>query len=85
MSEAETWILGNGTLVTGSSPAQVVPQGAVAWTGERISAAGDEATIRARFPDAHYLDGRGGVIMPSADAKLPGGAGSPLVAARPGP
>ncbi len=64
MSELDTWILGNGTLVRSGPPFEVVPQGAVAWTGERISAAGDEATIRARFPDAHYLDGRGGIILP---------------------
>jgi putative selenium metabolism protein SsnA len=64
MIESDTWILGNGTLVTGGSPYEVVPQGAVAWTGERISAAGDESTIRTRFPDARYLDGRGGIIMP---------------------
>jgi putative selenium metabolism protein SsnA len=64
MTEPETWILGNGTLVTGGSPSGVIPNGAVAWTGERISAAGEEATIRARFPDAHYLDGHDGFIMP---------------------
>ena len=64
MTGLDTWILGNGTLVKGGSPAEVVPQGAVAWTGERISAAGDESAIRARFPDAHYLDGRGGLILP---------------------
>ncbi len=64
MSELETWILGNGALVKGGSPAEVVPRGAVAWTGDRISAAGDESAIRARFPDARYLDGRGGIILP---------------------
>ncbi|MEN8144445.1 MAG: putative aminohydrolase SsnA [Gemmatimonadota bacterium] len=64
MSGADTWILGNGTLVTGGARSQVVRQGAVAWTGERISAAGEEAAIRARFPEARYLDGRGGIILP---------------------
>jgi putative selenium metabolism protein SsnA len=64
VSELETWILGNGTLVTGGSPSGVIPNGAVAWTGERIAAAGEEPAIRARFPDAHYLDGHGGIIMP---------------------
>ena len=64
MSEHEIWILGNGTLVTGSFPAEVVSHGAVAWTGERISAVGDESAIRAQFPNAHYLDGRGGLILP---------------------
>ncbi len=64
MSGLDTWILGNGTLVTGGANFEVVPQGAVAWTGERISAAGDESAIRARFPDARYLDGRGGIILP---------------------
>ncbi len=64
MSELDTWILGNGTLVRGGPRAEVVPQGAVAWTGDRICAAGDESAIRERFPDAHYLDGRGGIILP---------------------
>ncbi|MEJ2334742.1 MAG: amidohydrolase family protein [Gemmatimonadales bacterium] len=64
MSELDTWILGNGTLVRGGPRAEVVPQGAVAWAGDRISAAGDESAIRERFPNAHYLDGRGGIILP---------------------
>jgi putative selenium metabolism protein SsnA len=64
VSGSDTWILGNGTLVTGGARSDVVPQGAVAWTGERISAAGEESAIRARFPEARYLDGRGGIILP---------------------
>lgn len=64
MSEVDTWILGNGTLVTGGTPLEVVPRGAVAWKGERVAAAGEESAVRARFPDARYLDGRGGMILP---------------------
>lgn len=60
----ETQVLGNGTLVTGGPAPQVVPQGAVAWRGERILEAGPEASLMATHRGARYLDAGGGLILP---------------------
>ncbi len=60
----QTGLLGNGVVVTGGRRLRVIPGGAVAWRGERIAAVGPETRLREEFPDARYLDARGGLIMP---------------------
>ncbi len=63
-----TVLLGNGVVVTGTGggdPApQVIPNGAVAWLGDRIVAVGPEAELRREYADAEFLDACGGVILP---------------------
>lgn len=67
MSEAT--LLGNGTVVAGFSDSsliqpRIIPQGAVAWRGERIAAVGAESKLRQEFPEATFLDAQGGLILP---------------------
>jgi guanine deaminase len=38
--------------------------GAVAFTGDRIVATGDFATVRGRYPDAGLVDARGSILLP---------------------
>lgn len=59
-----TTIVGPGALVTGWSDPRVIADGAVAWQGERVVAAGRHADLLARFPDAERLDAGGGLILP---------------------
>ncbi len=64
MNGPERTLLGNGTVVTGGTEPQVIAGGAVVWVGERIEAVGDETRLREEFPDARYLDARGGLVLP---------------------
>ena len=57
-------IIGNGRLITRDAEHPYFERGAVVCDGGTIVAAGDEAALRAQYPDAEYLDSRGGVIMP---------------------
>lgn len=59
-----TTILGNGTVITGGANSGVIPDGAVAWEGDRIIAVGPEADLSADLPDARFLDARQGTILP---------------------
>ncbi len=57
-------ILHNGVVVTGGDPPEVLTEGAVAWSGERIVAVGPEAAVRRQYPEATLLDARGGLVLP---------------------
>lgn len=64
-----TFLLGNGTVVRGFAPAgaaspEVIPDGGVAWQGERILAVGPLAELRRKFGSAHFVDARAGLILP---------------------
>ena len=61
---SRTAILGNGDVITGWSDPTVLTGGAVAWQEDRIVAVGREQEIREAFPEAHYLDADGGLILP---------------------
>jgi len=61
---SQVTILGNGDVLTGWSNPAVVQGGAVAWRDDRIIAVGPEAEIRSAHPDATFLDGGGGLILP---------------------
>lgn len=66
---SDTVLLGNGVVLGGavttdSFRPEVVRDGAVVWTGERIVAVGPEAELRLRFPRARYLDSHGGFVLP---------------------
>jgi len=60
----EVTILTNGTLVTGWVDPKIIPDGAVAWEGERIVDAGRGADVTAKHPSARILDAGGGLILP---------------------
>jgi len=57
-------LIGNGRLITRDEDAPFYENGAVLSDGAVIKAVGDTAKLRAAYPDAQYLDARGGVIMP---------------------
>lgn len=57
-------LVGNGRLVTRGSKHRLIENGCVAVDGRLIKEVGDTAALRAKYPDAEFLDARGGVIMP---------------------
>ena len=57
-------LLGNGVVLTGTKAPRILPGGAVVWNGERILEVGPEVELRARYPEASFLDARGGAILP---------------------
>jgi putative selenium metabolism protein SsnA len=66
---SDTTLLANGVVVSATSgsngkPPQVIPGGGVVWRGERILAIGSAEELRQSFPEASFLDARGGVILP---------------------
>ncbi len=63
-ADVTTTVLHGGTLITGKPASNVFDPGAVAFEGDRIVAAGDEAEVLAAFPSARRLDARGGLILP---------------------
>ena len=63
-SESTTYIIGNGTVVTGGAESRVLPGAAVAWEGERIVDLGEESALRESFPRARFLDAADGLILP---------------------
>ena len=59
------YILGNGRLITRSQALPYLENGAVCIDGTKIKAVGETAALRARYPEAEFIDARGGVIMPA--------------------
>ncbi len=63
-----TYLLRNGVLVDGHVSAardiRVLEDGAVAWEGDRIVAAGSVSELARRFGDAEVVDAQGGMILP---------------------
>ncbi|NLV57468.1 MAG: putative aminohydrolase SsnA [Clostridiales bacterium] len=57
-------ILTNGNVVTRDESRPFLANGAVAIDGGLIREIGDTAALTAKYPDAEFLDARGGVIMP---------------------
>lgn len=57
-------LLGNGVVVPRHGKSDVITAGAVAWQGERIIGVGPGRDLKAAYPDARFLDARGGLIMP---------------------
>ena len=58
-------IVGNGHVVTRDAKNQYFPDGAVAIDGTTICRVGQTAEIRRAYPDAAFIDAKGGVIMPA--------------------
>lgn len=57
-------LVGNGTLVTRGKNNRLIQNGCVAVDGNRIAAVGTTAELKAKYPDAQFIDAHGGVIMP---------------------
>ena len=58
------YILANGKLITRDSALPYLADGGVAIEGTKIAAVGTTAELKAKYPDAEFVDAKGGVIMP---------------------
>lgn len=57
-------MVGNGRLVTRGAHHRLIENGCVVTAGRLIREVGGTAALRAKYPDAEYIDAKGGVIMP---------------------
>jgi putative selenium metabolism protein SsnA len=57
-------LIGNGKIITRDSAHPIIENGAVAIDGCRITETGETATLKAKYPDAEYMDARGRLVMP---------------------
>ena len=57
-------LIGNGRLITRDPALPYLADGAVAVEGEVIKEVGALADLKAKYPDARFVDAKGGVIMP---------------------
>jgi putative selenium metabolism protein SsnA len=58
------FLIGNGKIITRDSDCPLIENGAVAIDGCLIKETGETAALRAKYPDAEYLDARGRLVMP---------------------
>ncbi len=59
------YILANGKLITRSQTTPYLPDGGVVIDGTKIKEVGKTAELKAKYPDAEFIDAKGGVIMPA--------------------
>ena len=60
------YLLTNGRVITRDEGGKgYYEKGAVAYEGTRIVEVGEEAALRAKYPQAEIIDAKGGVIMPA--------------------
>ena len=57
-------LIGNGRLITRSQTNPYLEDGAVVLDGEAVQETGTLTALRAKYPQARFVDARGGVIMP---------------------
>ena len=57
-------MVGNGRLLTRDPERPYFPDGAVVLDGDTVREAGPLAELRAKYPQAEFVDAKGGVIMP---------------------
>ena len=62
--KAPDLIIGNGVVVTCDSKSQVIDDGAVAITGDRVTDVGPTQDLRQRYPGARFEDVGGRLVMP---------------------
>ena len=58
------YLLGNGRLVTRDKHNTFFENGCVAIDGNLIAEVGETSAMRAKYPDAKFMDAKGGLIMP---------------------
>ena len=56
-------LVGNGRLVTRDPDNPYADEGCVAVKGAEIAEVGRTAALRAKYPDAEFVDAKGGLIM----------------------
>ena len=57
-------LVANGSVFTRNAQTPFIPNGAVAIDGDTIVEVGPECELKAKYPDAEYVDARGNLIMP---------------------
>ena len=57
-------LVANGSVFTRNAQAPFIPNGAVAIDGDTIVEVGPECELKAKYPDAEYVDAQGNLIMP---------------------
>ena len=57
-------LIGNGKVITRDASNPYLPDGAVVTDGEVIREVGTFSEMKAKYPDAEFVDAQGGVIMP---------------------
>ncbi|MGI5935879.1 MAG: putative aminohydrolase SsnA [Oscillospiraceae bacterium] len=57
-------LIGNGKVLTRNEEEPYFENGAVVTEGETIKEAGDFGELRRKYPQAEFVDARGGIIMP---------------------
>jgi putative selenium metabolism protein SsnA len=57
-------LIGNGAVCTRDKDQPWLEQGAVLTDGEQIKAVGQLSQLRSEYPQAEFVDARGGIIMP---------------------
>ena len=58
------YLLANGKLITRDSALPYLPDGGVVIDGTKIVEVGTTADLKAKYPQAEFIDAKGGVIMP---------------------
>ena len=58
-------LIANGRLITRDDAAPYIENGGVAVSGTKIVEVGETAALCAKYPDAEFVDAKGGVIMPA--------------------
>ena len=59
-------IVGNGRMITRDASNTFYENGAVAMDGSTIVMAGGTEEVKKAYPDAEFIDAKGGVIMPAS-------------------
>ncbi len=59
------YILANGKVITRSQSLPYLPDGGVVIDGTMIKEVGKTADLKKKYPDAEFIDAKGGVIMPA--------------------
>ena len=59
------YILANGRLITRSADTPYLPDGGVVIDGTKIKEVGTTSDLKKKYPDAEFVDAKGGVIMPA--------------------
>lgn len=57
-------LVGNGRLITRGESNRLIENGCVVTDGTLIKEVGDTKALREKYPEAEFIDARGGVIMP---------------------
>ena len=57
-------LIGNGKLITRDDACPFIENGAVLVEGKLIKEVGESGALRAKYPEAEYIDARGRLVMP---------------------